>query len=843
MRHIVANKDRGKFAAALAGIGGKLAIAIDSVSEHRVLRSIRRGLILILPLALAGSFAQLINDLPVRAYQDAMLRIFGPGWKNFGTLVWQGTFAILSLAVAATISYSMTESYANGGNENLHPLFGSMVALACYFSAICADDGALSLEMFGSNGLFLAILVAVLSSQLFIGLYSFGKLRLRIYSDSSDPSVAQALYAMFPAIAAIAIFSLSRIILEALGLESANSAIYGFVLRRFGGSGRASLGSALGFVLLTHVMWFFGIHGNNVMEPVMNSLFAPGAAMNQELVAQGLQPEHIYSKEFFDVFMFFGGSGSTLCLIIAILMTSKLTNNTRQIAGISAVPGLFNVNELMVYGLPIMLNLYFLLPFILTPCILALMSVAAMRLGLVPLATRSVNWTTPVILSGYMATGSIRGSLLQLFNVALGVACYAPFVLQHQKHMGRENQRAFKGLAACVLDGARNLMSRSDNIGQLARSLAVALGEDLRLAAFGRGARAAQAREAAQAGAPGKAAQAARPAGAAHERPAAQAQAQAQANAKAQAQAQAQANAKAQTQPQAQAQADANAQTQAQTQLQANAQPQPQAQARANGGAKRHSPARANAKAQPLPQALELRYQPQIKSDGTLHGVEALLRWVHPQLGMIPPPVAIALAEECGMEVQLSNWTIRTAFRQLREWNESGLHTVLSVNLSPSQIVDDIAESVARELRLSGISPSEVEFEITEQLALTPAARGRLSRLKSLGVQLSMDDFGMGHTSLMYLMEFELNTLKLDGVLVKDVITSATSRDIIASIVHLAKASGIEIIAEYVETKEQSDALQELGCHIYQGFLYSKPLPPDNLLAYAEGIKSAHAGA
>jgi EAL domain-containing protein (putative c-di-GMP-specific phosphodiesterase class I) len=102
-----------------------------------------------------------------------------------------------------------------------------------------------------------------------------------------------------------------------------------------------------------------------------------------------------------------------------------------------------------------------------------------------------------------------------------------------------------------------------------------------------------------------------------------------------------------------------------------------------------------------------------------------------------------------------------------------------------------------------------------------------------------MDDFGMGHTSLMYLKEFDLSTLKLDGVLVKDIVDSTTSRDIIMSISHLADASGIEIIAEYVETREQSELLRSLGVHIYQGYLYSKPLLPDKFLVYWEGLRSS----
>ncbi|MDR1961942.1 MAG: EAL domain-containing protein, partial [Gracilibacteraceae bacterium] len=460
----------------------------------------------------------------------------------------------------------------------------------------------------------------------------------------------------------------------------------------------------------------------------VNNVFVPNLELNAAQLAQGLEPTHMYSKEFFDIFVFPGGSGASLCLIMAIIFLTKRTN-TRQIAIISAIPGIFNINEILIYGVPIVLNPFFAIPFILTPAVLTLTTTAAMSIGLVPLATMSANWTTPVLLSGFMATGSVSGSLLQLFNILIGAACYGPFIILFQKHKALEGQNALKGLTECVLAGMQNLTARGDGIGNLARGLTIALKDDLQ---------------------------------------------------------------------------------------QAMSEPEDRPDC-----------------------PLFLEYQPQIKSDGSLHGVEALLRWKHPQLGMIPAPVAVALAEDSEIEDLLCRWTLRKSFRELKGWNEKGLQTVLSVNLSPSQISDDIAELVAHEIESNSIDPHMIELEVTEQLALTTASRRRLAQLKELGVRLAMDDFGMGHTSLMYLKEFDLSTLKLDGVLVKDILDSATSRDIIMSIVHLADASGIELIAEYVETREQSDILHALGVHVYQGYLYSKPLSPDRLFTYWEGLRSS----
>ncbi|MDR2088106.1 MAG: EAL domain-containing protein [Clostridiales Family XIII bacterium] len=700
----------------------------DRISDNSLLRAIRRGLILIIPIVMAGSFALVINNFPVRAYQDFMLLAFGDTWKNLGGYIWQGTFAILSMAVLMSISYSMTEAYVHRTNVDLHPFFGSVTALACYIAVMYIPESEIPLRFLGALGLFIAIVIAVVSSQIFILLHAFGKFRMRIYSDSADRTVGQSLHALFPAFITICVFSAIHLLFDSAGIADMQSLMYERFRMLFGDTAGANLGTALSFVLLSHLFWIFGLHGTNIMEPVVNNVFVPNLELNAEQLAQGLEPTHMYSKEFFDIFVFPGGSGASLCLILAIVFLTKRTN-TRQIAIISSIPSIFNINEILIYGVPIVLNPFFAIPFILTPAVLTLTTTAAMSAGLVPLVTTSANWTTPVLLSGFMATGSVSGSLLQIFNIFVGAACYGPFVILFQKHKAQEGRNALKGLTECVLAGMQNLTARGDSIGNLARGLAIALKDDLQTAL-------------------------------------------------------------------------------------------------AEDADRPDCP-------------LFLEYQPQIKSDGNLHGVEALLRWKHPQLGMIPPPVTVALAEDSEIEDLLCRWTLRRSFRELKNWNKRGLATILSVNLSPTQISDDIAELVARELESNSIDPNMIELEVTEQLALTTASRRRLAQLKELGVRLAMDDFGMGHTSLLYLKEFDLSTLKLDGVLVKDILDSATSRDIIKSISHLAEASDIELIAEYVETREQSDMLRSLGVHIYQGYLYSKPLLPDRLFIYWEGLRSS----
>ena len=169
------------------------------------------------------------------------------------------------------------------------------------------------------------------------------------------------------------------------------------------------------------------MHGNNILEPVAQNIFAPGAEINKVMLDKGMQPDIIFTKTFFDSFVLMGGVGATICLVIALLLVG-IHRNQKGLAKLSFLPLLFNINELLVFGIPIVLNPIFLIPFVGVPLLLTLTSFLAMYSGLVPCTINAVEWTTPVILSGYAATSSVSGSLLQLFNLVLGVACYIPFV-------------------------------------------------------------------------------------------------------------------------------------------------------------------------------------------------------------------------------------------------------------------------------------------------------------------------------------------------------------------------------------------------------------------------------
>lgn len=229
---------------------------------------------------------------------------------------------------------------------------------------------------------------------------------------------------------------------------------------------------------------------------------------------------------------------------------------------------------------------------------------------------------------------------------------------------------------------------------------------------------------------------------------------------------------------------------------------------------------------------LVLYYQPKVdSSSGTVVGMEALIRWVSPELGFISPADFIPLAEETGLIVPIGGWVLHEACRQTRAWQLQGFsHLKVSVNVSGEQFASqDIAEVVQGAIDKSELSPSCLVLEITESMIMGDPEKNitTLKRLKDLDVSLSIDDFGTGYSSLSYLKKFPLDELKIDRSFVMDLDTDDDDKAIVTAVVALAKSLGFQTVAEGVENEAQLTLLKELGCSQIQGFFFSKPLPPD----------------
>jgi EAL domain-containing protein (putative c-di-GMP-specific phosphodiesterase class I) len=232
----------------------------------------------------------------------------------------------------------------------------------------------------------------------------------------------------------------------------------------------------------------------------------------------------------------------------------------------------------------------------------------------------------------------------------------------------------------------------------------------------------------------------------------------------------------------------------------------------------------------------QLYYQPQVNMD-RLTGVEALIRWRHPSRGLVVPDEFIPMAEETGLILALGEWVLNTACTQIAAWKgQKQQHNFgVSVNISALQFRQpEFVEQVLKALKRSGSNPRNLKLELTESILAENIDEvvAKMAELKSHGLRFSLDDFGTGYSSLSYLKRLPLDELKIDRSFVSDMLVNATSRAIAQSVISMGHAMGLSVIAEGVETEEQRNFLADLGCHSFQGYLYSHPLPVDEFQKY-----------
>lgn len=667
-----------------------------------------------------GSFANVVVHLPWAPYQLFMNDLLGPRWKVLGSSVQNATFGVISLLLVMAISYFLARSPEATRQDTVLHGTASIAALACFFTLVQPQNHqdvlSIPLNWLGIYGIFPAILIAVLASELFLFIYSQKSMKIEVF-DITDPLVSQVMAGIVPFGATVAVFAVVKFATVAAGISDLHQFFFEH-LRTSLLDGYDSLGTAIKYQLIVQSLWFFGMHGQNAILAIQG-VYTSVAEKNAALHLAGEIPHEIFTSTFLDAFSTIGGAGSTLCLTIAILLVAR-KGTTAKLAKLSILPAIFNINELLVFGLPIVLSPIYLIPFVLTPIVMTVLSYGAMKFGLVALTNNVSHWTTPVFMSGYLANHSWTGMFLQCVNIAAGVAIYLPFVRLSYKEKEYEMQLVLDNLMdASFLQQnatAQKLLNRTDDIGKLARILA----HDLK---------------------------------------------------------------------------EAMAEKQ-----------------------------------------LRLAYQPQVDQDNRVSGVEALLRWTHKSFGPIPPPLIVMIAEDSGLIHSLGRWIIDTACRQQKIWKTCGAtNVIMSVNVSPMQFQQkSIYKYLFRSIKEHDINPREFEIEITEGIAMDNNVQTQriLKVWHRLGVRIAIDDFGMGHSSLTYIKKFPIDTLKIDKTLSLDVAREKSSREIVATIISLCASLGIKTIVEYVETEQQRDALREMRCVHYQGYLYSPALPPEQTLEY-----------
>lgn len=398
--------------------------------EHSlILQCIKNGLVMMMPILLTGSFTQVLRSLPCDAYQHILLTFMSGAIYKLLTFIYNATFGLLAVYMTISIAVSYTRQKMPAHSSG----FGAVcTALSCFGIFSGAFSATSSAEAFGADGMFTAIVCGLFASFLYCRLEEkFSKL-VRLYTDGADGDFKSAVAAVIPSMLVILLFSVINLFLiEVFHVEGFQDGLLRCIQGLFIHA-RSSLGTAVLFILVSNLLWFFGIHGENVLVPVSQELFTHSHDMSIYIAQAQDTSAGIFCNTFFNIFVTVGGSGATLCLLIAVLLFGQ-RRNEKNLARVAAAPVLFNVNEILVFGLPVVFNPIMFIPFLLTPVMMVLTSSFAMYTGLVPLPVNTVEWTTPVLLGGYLATGSVSGAILQAVNIVLGVLIYKPFIRIHDK--------------------------------------------------------------------------------------------------------------------------------------------------------------------------------------------------------------------------------------------------------------------------------------------------------------------------------------------------------------------------------------------------------------------------
>lgn len=424
------------------------------VGGQRHLAAVRDGLVSLMPLMILGSFVTLLGAIPDIINVMAGTSLALPGWFSKITgMVWWGTFDMIALLVVFSISYSLARYY--DGDK----LAAGLIAMATYLSivpqtvVIALEDertalawGNVNRQYTNANGMFVGILVALLSTEIFVRLMRSERLQIRM-PDSVPPAVGRSFSALLPG--AVAVLSLTAFfsLLETFTGSNIFQLITRFLSAPLQGAAD-TLAWALIMVFLVHLFWFFGLHGTNILGGIIEPLFLAMMAANIDALVNGEPVPHIVTKTFVDAFVYMGGAGTVVGLMVAVLLVGR-SEQYRALAKLAVVPSFFNINESVLFGMPIVLNPVLAVPFVAAPLAATVISYFAVALELVPRTITVIPWATPPIISGLLATGGAwQAVVLQLVNIAVSILIYLPFVRMADRVEQRKEQSAASESAA-----------------------------------------------------------------------------------------------------------------------------------------------------------------------------------------------------------------------------------------------------------------------------------------------------------------------------------------------------------------------------------------------------------
>ena len=380
----------------------------EKIGKNKYLIAVRDGFLLSMPLLIVGSFFLLIANFPIPGWSDFWARFFGEDWVSYFAKPTDATFSIMAILAVVGIGYSFAEQM------NVDKLFGA------------------------AKGIFVGIICAFLSIHIYAWVNKKGWV-IKM-PEGVPPTVVKSFAALIPAGVSMLVFFVINIIFAMTPFHSAFDFIFTILQVPLLKLGNTLPAMVIAYIFL-HLFWFFGVNGGSVVAAVFNPILQTLSAENLAAYQAGAPIPNIICQQFQDLFATFGGCGSALSLMIAMLLFCR-SKRIRELGKLSLVPGLFGINEPIVFGLPIVLNPMILIPFMLVPTINIVISYICMSIGLVPLCSGvAIPWTMPVVLSGFLSTGW-QGAVLQLVLLVLGIFVYMPFIKMMDKQYLADEAKA-----------------------------------------------------------------------------------------------------------------------------------------------------------------------------------------------------------------------------------------------------------------------------------------------------------------------------------------------------------------------------------------------------------------
>ncbi|MGT2846966.1 PTS sugar transporter subunit IIC [Streptococcus massiliensis] len=422
----------------------KIIAPIMKFVNMRGIIALKDGMLAILPLTVVGSIFLIIGQLPFEGLNDAIAAIFGANWTEPFMQVYAGTFAIMGLISCFSIGYS----YAK--NSGVEPLPAGVLSVSAFFillrSSYIPEKGeaiadAIAKVWFGGQGIIGAIIIGLVVGAIYT---VFIQKHIVIKMPEQVPqAIAKQFEAMIPA---FAIFLLSMVVYIISKVLTNGGTfiemIYKVIQTPLQGL-TGSLYGAIGIAFFISFLWWFGVHGQSVVNGVVTALLLSNLDANKALLAAGKlsldKGAHIVTQQFLDSFLILSGSGITFGLVVAMLFAAK-SKQYKALGKVAAFPALFNVNEPVVFGFPIVMNPIMFLPFIFVPILAAVIVYSSIAIGFMqPFSGVTLPWSTPAIISGFLVAGW-QGAVVQILILTLSVVVYFPF-FRFQDKLAYNNEK------------------------------------------------------------------------------------------------------------------------------------------------------------------------------------------------------------------------------------------------------------------------------------------------------------------------------------------------------------------------------------------------------------------